>query len=527
MSRFRSISPMCVLTLSGLVLLVPTTAAAAPTFSVVTAAAGKAGPSDRRPVAGGVYDATVNRTFISWAGSNTDNYVQTYDNASRTISSPLLVGAGAGDPHNYPTTVLTDDGHLLVFRAMHNIQLYMARSNNPDSATSFTDGPVSAAPAATYPMPLKADNGDVYVFYRETMATVTTAPIDFRPMQYIVSSDNGRTFTNSTTLTGAPFVWGSQTRPDNMNEIYAGQIRHEEATANLPERFSMVWTLSGGGPGRHQHDLYHKDLYFAYFTPADRHFHDAAGDDLGPTLVEGTMARCLVVTTGYSPHSPNYTQLVGSLDDGSPVVIWTTSDSNPGMHTGHWNGTGWDIANFGSSPGLLDMERISPTSYRLYTSGGAGVQTYTLSGGTTWTSEASVATPSGISRGVIITDYVDPARMILEGGSSIYLLGGPANQPPPRTPPGPATSVTAAPAGAGQVMLSWSPPANTGSGPVTAYAIYAYSDSAAASMVVTANPSSAMVTGLSSGANYTFTLSAWNGFAWGQWSGWSQWVTVA
>src|SRR5579859_870126 len=242
MSRVRSIWPIWVLALLGFaqLLLAPIAVAAAPSYTVVTAAAGLAGPSDRRPVAGGVYDPTVNKTFISWAGANTDNYVQTYDNASRTISSPILVGAGAGDPHNYPTAVLTDDGHILVFRGMHNVQLYMARSNNPDSAASFTDGPVSAAPAATYPMPLKADNGDIYVFYRETMETVTAAPADFRPMQYIVSTDNGHSFTNSTTLTGAPFVWGSQNRPDNMNEIYAGQIRHEEATANRPERFSLV-----------------------------------------------------------------------------------------------------------------------------------------------------------------------------------------------------------------------------------------------------------------------------------------------
>src|SRR5690349_3830916 len=51
---------------------------------VMTPATGVAARTDRRPVAGGLYDARANTTFISWGGQFEDNYVQAYDHRAGT-----------------------------------------------------------------------------------------------------------------------------------------------------------------------------------------------------------------------------------------------------------------------------------------------------------------------------------------------------------------------------------------------------------------------------------------------------------
>src|SRR5207245_7434092 len=124
--------------------------------------------TDRRAVAGGVYDPRANATFISWGGINEDNYVQAFDHAAGTWSDPVPVADGGADSHNYPTMVQADDGRLLVFRGMHNTELRVAVSPNPHSAEGdWDDRLITEGVAATYPMPVKTANGDIYVFFRE------------------------------------------------------------------------------------------------------------------------------------------------------------------------------------------------------------------------------------------------------------------------------------------------------------------------------------------------------------------------
>jgi fructose-1,6-bisphosphatase/inositol monophosphatase family enzyme len=54
----------------------------------MTPATSVASRTDRRPVAGGLYDPRVNRTFIAWGGKYQDSYVQAYDHASGTWTAP-------------------------------------------------------------------------------------------------------------------------------------------------------------------------------------------------------------------------------------------------------------------------------------------------------------------------------------------------------------------------------------------------------------------------------------------------------
>ncbi|MET0419762.1 MAG: BNR-4 repeat-containing protein, partial [Actinoplanes sp.] len=255
---------------------------AAPT-SFTTVATNVAARSDRRPTNGGVYDDVAKKTFISWAGKFEDNYVQAYDHRTKTWSAPVKVADGGNDTHNYPTLIQADDGHLLVFRGMHNRELWFARSARPHSIDgAWTDTQIPEGLGATYPMVFKSSAGHLFVFVRETAGDLDKQyPTDFRPMKYVRSTDNGRTWQSSETLTGERWNIAPQTRADNMNEVYIGQLRHEPAHLGRPERVAIVYTLAGGGPEGHLHDRYHKNIYYTYFSPKDLKFRSASGIDLG------------------------------------------------------------------------------------------------------------------------------------------------------------------------------------------------------------------------------------------------------
>src|SRR5689334_4505923 len=70
-----------------------------PPTTVMTPASTVAARTDRRPVAGGVYDAAADTTFIAWGGQHEDNYVQAFDHRTRTWSPPVYVASGDNDSH--------------------------------------------------------------------------------------------------------------------------------------------------------------------------------------------------------------------------------------------------------------------------------------------------------------------------------------------------------------------------------------------------------------------------------------------
>jgi hypothetical protein len=186
---------------------------------------------------------------------------------------------------------------------------------------------------------VKTANGNLFVFFRETTnERDPSVPVDTRPLLYVRSTDHGVTWRSSAQLTGQAFALGSTDRSDHLNEVYVGQLRREAATGGRPERVHLVWTVAGGGPDRHLHDYFHKNIYYATFEPAALRFRNAQGADLGRQLNRTDMDRCRVALTPLTrpggEQSPDYIQLAGWLGDGRPFVLWMTLDSNllvPGL----------------------------------------------------------------------------------------------------------------------------------------------------------------------------------------------------
>lgn len=409
----------------------PAPATLGPGSTLTTVAAASAARTDRRPVAGGVHDRRAGKTFISWGGVQEDNYVQEYDHRLATWSAPIRVAGGDNDSHNYPTLVQAADGHLLVFRGLHNRELWVARSPRPHSiGGEWTDTNIPEGLGATYPMPVRTSSGEIFVFIRETAGDFDdNYPTDTRPMKYVRSVDNGLTWQSSAALTGDRWCIAPLDRPDNMNEIYIGQLRHEPATRAHPERVAMVWTLAGGGPEGHLHDRYHRNIYYAAFSPADLRFRSATGHELGTSVDDAGQEQYLKVATTelqtVNPRSPDYISLVGSTLGGrAPFVVWMQLDEQATVHghsAVHLPGLGWQHRDLGTGGRFRDLEPADDLSWRVHATpdpASTGVDTYRLTPGVSWRLESSLPTPQPIQRIEVITGHRTPARLLLTGNSS-------------------------------------------------------------------------------------------------------------
>ncbi|MFI7600195.1 BNR-4 repeat-containing protein [Actinoplanes sp. NPDC049681] len=402
-----------------------------PPMSVTTVATGVAARTDRRPTNGGVYDPQARKTFISWAGQYEDNYVQAYDHRTATWSAPVKVADGGNDTHNYPTLIQAADGHLLVFRGMHNRELWYARSPQPHSIEgAWTDTQIPEGLGATYPMVFRTDAGAIFVFVRETAGDLDDRyPTDFRPMKYVRSTDDGRTWQSCEQLTGQRWAIAPQTRTDNMNEVYIGQLRHEPAAPGRPERVDIVYTLAGGGPEGHLHDRYHRNLYHVRFSPGDLHFRSADGADLGVGIDDADQEQHLrVVETplqATNPRSPDYIQLVGSTAGGlTPFVVWMQLDEAGAVHTytAVRTPSGWQRREVAAGLRVRDMERVDPLTWRVYATSTdpavTAVSTHLLHAGRIWRDETTIPVARAVQRIEVVDGYRDPARLVLSGASS-------------------------------------------------------------------------------------------------------------
>jgi hypothetical protein len=392
-------------------------------FTTTTTATSVAARSDRRPVAGGLYDAVAKKTFVSWAGQYEDNYAQSFDHRANAWSTPVKYADGDSDSHNYPTLVQAEDGHLLSFRGRHNVELVLNRAPQPHSSEGVWSERVISKDAATYPMPFVTADGTIFVFFRETSHDLDkTIPTDTRPMQYVVSKDDGLTWKTSQELTGNPFALGSTDRADNMNETYFGQLRQE------PDgRIRIVYTLAGGGPEGHLHDRYHRNIYYTWFNPRNLHFYSASGRDLGTQVDDVDQEAHLKVaetplTLPNGVKSPDYIQLVGTTL-GQPFLLWFSGDEAKGPlrnYLSWWNGFRWQTKEVARGLRVREMEPLGLATWRVYATedGKPNVNTYKVVLGRTWEAEAVIPTAKPVQRIELIKDFRDPVRVLLSGASS-------------------------------------------------------------------------------------------------------------
>lgn len=415
-----------------------TVEAASYAASVQTIASGEALGSNRRPNTFGLYDSSVDKSFVCYQGSNSDPYVQAFDHGSNSWTNPqaALSASVSVDLHNYPMMLQSDDGHIHLFYTEHNQMLYQATSPNASSIEgSWSEDTISEGPYATYPFPVKDSNGDIFVFYRETTQNDpdSNKETDYRPLQYVRSTDNRQSWSNNRTLTGEDVAIG-HSRSDYLNEIYLGQVRREPAHDGLPERFHMVWTLAGGGGSAegHEHDRYHENVYYAYFVPSELKFYNADGTDLGYRIDESDSDLCKVFDslpptnpeTSSNPFDIGYRHLVHYTDAGDPLIIYEHIDK--GLVATRWTGSSWsENSSDLAGNGIGDMERRGAQTFRFYAYDADTLRAFeTSDAGASWSELGSINYPTDLHYTVnVIPNYKSPVKLFAleDGGGDVYV----------------------------------------------------------------------------------------------------------
>lgn len=140
--------------------------------------------------------------------------------------------------------------------------------------------------------------------------------------------------------------------------------------------------------------------------------------------------------------------------------------------------------------------------------GGSGIVSYTVvssPGAVSVTVGGGVTTAvvGGLTNGITYTFTVTAANAVGAGPPS-----APSNAVTPATVPGAPTGATAQVGGDAAALVSWTPPADNGGAPVQSYSVTSSPGGLTATAVAPAT--SAVVSGLTLGTSYTFTVTATN-----------------
>ena len=135
--------------------------------------------------------------------------------------------------------------------------------------------------------------------------------------------------------------------------------------------------------------------------------------------------------------------------------------------------------------------------------GGAAITSYTVTSspeGKTATGASSPLVVTGLTNGTSYTFTVTAHNVAGDGAAS-----APSAAVTPRTVPAPPTAVSATP-GDTQATVSFSPPVSNGGAAVTSYTV----TSSPGAKIATGSGGPLVVTGLTNGVSYTFTVTAHN-----------------
>jgi hypothetical protein len=205
-----------------------------------------------------------------------------------------------------------------------------------------------------------------------------------------------------------------------------------------------------------------------------------------PGLANGSAHTFVVYVTnaaGSSPASARSAAVTPRAKPGAPVLGAVSAGNGSAVIR-------WSAPNDGGSAMRSYVFRV----YR----GATVVKTATLS------ATARSVTVTGLANGMTHTFTVTATNALGAGPASAI------GTVTPRTVPGAARDVVAV-AGDASATVHWPAPASDGGSPVTGYVVRAYQGTTHVQVVsVAGDPSSVVVTGLTNGVGYTFTVTASN-----------------
>jgi len=216
-----------------------------------------------------------NTYFVFGEYSTLDPVIVYYNGSTDTMSASVEIddGGGGSNEHKKPGLIIDDDGYLHVFYGCWATAMKYAKSNNPGDISSWTlDNQLSDASSATYPKPMRTNNGDLWVFYRCCGGSGSG------DMAYVYSQNGGASWSSYRQCVGGGTGYSTG----------YGFAAYENETG--VGKFHVVHTK---GDSVHQ-----VNLYYFWFYEADRAnptFYNESGVNLGNQVSDSEMTnQCLI-----------------------------------------------------------------------------------------------------------------------------------------------------------------------------------------------------------------------------------------
>lgn len=269
-------------------------------------------PQDPKAVHGG------GKTFVTWTGSNGDDYVMSIDDVTGVTSTPFALHgsnleSGSPDPHDNPAILVRNDGRLMLCYSPHaNANVYLRVSTNPYDATAFGAevNLASQLGAGVY----------TYMGLAQVSAETNTVHLFCRNGTYVgwsKSTDNGATWSALTSIF----------QPDG-----GGQRSYRRMGSNGVDRIDIICTNKDPDPSAPA------AIYHLFYDAGDGDWHSSDGTVL-------TLPADKTTTTLVEPSSSGSAWSNGITYDGAgnPIsVIQRQHATTVDVHQRRWNGASWD-----------------------------------------------------------------------------------------------------------------------------------------------------------------------------------------
>lgn len=228
--QFRS---FVVAALAAVAFVVPVPVASAATVDTVTT---QSIYGCLRTNGAAVFDAAVNKTFVTYSGTNQDIYIKAYDHATSAWSAAVKVATlnatHSNAYHDYPVLRQLDDGRLAIFQATHTVSMQMYTAPTPRSINGTWSSRRISSDRNTYPEPIVIGT-TIYVFYSQN----TDLSWPYRIYRVIKSTNAGQTWSAPQTIID------SGRSADRYSEVYAFGVYERNG------RIYITWSQHGGPKG--------------------------------------------------------------------------------------------------------------------------------------------------------------------------------------------------------------------------------------------------------------------------------------
>ncbi len=369
----------------------------------------------RRPFGTGLYDSTVNKTFITYSGAEMDVYVKAFNHATNSWEPGIKVydwnDSSQFAYHDYTTMAMLPDGKIGLFICDHTQAAYLIKAPTPHSLSGTWTRTRISNDLNCYAMPIVVGS-DTYFFYSRN----DDLSWPYRTYRYIKSSDSGSSWTAPQT------VINSGKNIDRFDEVYAFGVYEKNG------KIYITWTMAGGTG----HNGLSRNLYVAYFDTADNTMHNVSGTHLGNTVNGGyDLDSCLVLNSqpnssgsGYSDKHPIQNSQVSVSDYGQVFIGYGNHSVNPNVSIAKFVDGIWQFRTVESgTASFSDMVKCGDDDFEvLYVAQGLVKNKKTTDGGNTWSQLYSLAIPFGSSNADSVT-YIN----FIENRSSISAVGGTIN----------------------------------------------------------------------------------------------------